>query len=153
MKKRSILLLMLLFVGCVMQSALAQTYAYKVSHSVQDDVKIAGVVSKGTVFYFTFTKGKSMCYLTNKSGVYESAYGQNSYRYIGKRNGIRVYEECNQNMFKARNQQDMLYFADDYSRLNWDNGFDNFQNNGGTIIRVLNYVSDPDEVEVPSELY
>lgn len=153
MKKRSILLFMLLLVGFATQSAFAQTFAYKVSHSVQDNVKISGVVSKGTVFYFTFTDGKSKCYLTDKSGVYQGAYGQNSYRYVGKRNGMRIYQECNQNMFRARKQQDMLYFADDYSRLNWDYAIDNFQNNGSTIIRVLTYVSDPDEVEMPSELY
>lgn len=126
----------------------AQTYAYKYVHSVKDGVKVSGPIKKGSVFYFTFTNGKSQCYLTDQDGNYYDGYGQNSYRFIGRKNGMNVYQEQNQNMFRLG--EDMLYFSTDFSKLNWKCNFDNYGAGG---IRVLNYVSDPNEVEVPDELY
>lgn len=128
----------------------AQTYAYKYSHSVKDGVKVPGTPTKGVVFYFTFTDGKGKCYLTDKNGVYNGGYGQNTYRFIGTKNGMHVYQEQNQNMF--RNGEDMLYFSNDFSKMNWQANFDNFGSWPGCI-RVLNYVSDPNEVDVPDQLY
>lgn len=140
---------MLLFVT----KALAQTYSYKYSHSVKDEVKIPGIISKGTVFYFTFTDDKNKCYLTDKNGVYSGGYGQNSYKYVGSKNGILIYKENNQNMF--RNGQDMLYFSSDFRRLNWRCGLDDYSpnpNNHGCL-RVLDFVSNPDAADVPGSLY
>lgn len=140
---------MLLFVT----KALAQTYSYKYSHSVKDEVNIPGMISKGTVFYFTFTDDKNKCYLTDKNGVYSDGYGQHSYKYVGSKNGILIYKENNQNMF--RNGQDMLYFSSDFRRLNWRCGFDDYSpnpNNHGCL-RVLDFVSNPDAADVPGSLY
>lgn len=130
--------------------AQAQTYAYKYSHSVKDGVKVPGFSSKSVVFYFTFTNGKGMCYLTDENGVYTGGDGGNSYRFIGTKNGMHVYQEQNQNMF--RQGQDMLYFSSDFSKMNWKCTIDMYSSYPGCI-RVLNYVSDPNEVEVPSQLY
>lgn len=145
------IILSLLFI--VSTEAIGQIYSYKYSHSVKDEIKIPGVLHKGAIFYFTFTNQKSMCYLTDKNGVYSYGYGQNSYKYIGKRNNILIYKECNQNMF--RNGQDVLYFSSDFSQLNWRCYFDDYSNDPKTrgCLRVLSYVSDPDAVDVPNGLY
>ncbi len=128
----------------------AQTYAYRYSHSIKDGVKVKGVPSKGAVFYFTFTNGKAMCYLTDMNGTYNGGYGQNTYRFCGTKNGMHIYQEQNQNMF--RNGEGVLYFSSDFSKMNWQCSIDNFSPWPGCI-RVLNYVSDPSEVEVPDQLY
>jgi len=140
------------FICCaVSTSCYAQTYAYKYSHSVKDGVKVPGVPSKGTVFYFTFINGKSMCYLTDSNGVYNGGYGMNTYRFIGTKNGMHIYQEQCTNVF--RRGEDMLYFSSDFSKLNWQNtDIDSFSQWPGCI-RVLDYVSDPNEVEVPDQLY
>lgn len=128
----------------------AQTYAYKYSHSVKDGVKVSGIPAKGTVFYFTFTNGGSMCYHTDAQGVYSSGYGAGSYRFIGTKNGMHVYQEQNRNGF--RKIDGMLYFSEDFSKMNWLCNFDMFSQWPGCL-RVLNYVSDPDEVEIPDRMY
>ncbi len=126
----------------------AQTYAYKYSHSVKDGVKVPGTPRKGTVFYFTFTNGMSMCYLTDSQGVYTGRFGRCSYRFIGTKNGMHVYQDQNQSGFMP--SEDMLYFSDDFSKMNWLATIDL---NWPGCIRVLNYVSDPNEIEVPDQLY
>lgn len=147
------LFIILLFFCGFSFAAMGQTYSYKYIHSVKDDVKIPGLLTKGTIFYFTFTNQKSMCYLTDKNGVYSGGYGQNSYKYIGERNGVLVYKECNQNMF--RNGEDLLYFSPDFSRLNWRCGFDDYSPNTNDhgCLRVLTYVANPDAIDVPNGLY
>lgn len=129
----------------------AQTYSYKYSHSVKDEVSIHGVPSKGTVFYFTFTNDMNNCYLTDKNGVYSNGYGQHSFKYIGKENGILIFKEQNQNMF--RNGQSMLYFSSNFSKLNWRCVLDDYFPNTKGCLRVLRYISNPDKVATPGSLY
>ena len=144
------ILMLTTLVILIATKSLAQTYCYKYSHSVKDEVKIPGLVPKGAAFYFTFTNNMSNCYLTDKNGFYSGALGQNSYKYIGTKNGILIYQECNQNMFRFG--QDMLYFSSDFQRLNWLCVADDF-NSGHNRLRVLNFVSDPDAVDPPGKLY
>ena len=153
MVKNVRILILTILVVLFATKALAQTYCYKYSHSVKDEVKIPGLIAKGTVFYFTFTNKKSNCYLTDKNGVYSCGYGQNTYKYMGTKNGILIYQECNQNMF--RNGQDILYFSSDFRRLNWRCGFDDYSPNPNDhkCLRVLNFVSEPDAVDAPETLY
>lgn len=135
---------------CIM-SASAQTYCYKFLYNVSDDgVKKQGVVKAGTIFYFTFNSNKSMCYLTTKDGVYTGGYGQNSYRYIGKRNGMYIFKEQNTNMFAQG--QNVLLFSEDFDRMNWSCYIDKYASSEmGT--RVLKRVENPDYDEIPDELY
>jgi hypothetical protein len=151
--KRIFCLFFLLSLFASLNQVVAQTYCYKYQYSVKDEVKIPGIPAKGTIFYFTFTENKNKCFLTDKNEVYSSGYGQNTYQYIGRKNGINIYKECNRNMF--RNGQDMLYFSSDYGRLNWRCCFDDYSpntNNQGCI-RVLDYVKDPNTSDMPSQLY
>ena len=62
-----------------------------------------------------------------------------------------IFKEQNTNMFAQG--QDMLYFSEDFERMNWKCNFDKFgsENDPGT--RVLKYVEDPDYDEIPDELY
>ncbi|MBR2249646.1 MAG: hypothetical protein IJ844_03940 [Prevotella sp.] len=150
MKKFLFSLALMLAVG--MMTTNAQTYCYKFMHNVTSDgVKKKGVLNPGTLFYFTFNNNKSMCFLTDKNGIYNGGYGQNSYRYIGKRNGMFIFKEQNTNMFAQG--QDILYFSDDFERMNWKCKFDNFGSTNDPGTRVLKYVEDPDYDEIPNELY
>ncbi len=130
----------------------AQTLCYKFLYNVTNDgVKKKGILSSGELFYFTFNDNGSMCFLTNKDGEYNDAYGMNSYKFIGKRNGMLVFKEQSTNMFIQG--QDMLLFSDDLKRLNWKCKYDGYGSPGDPGVRVFNYVSDPDEDEIPDVLF
>ncbi len=148
MKKLFFLLSFLLLSFSV---SFAQTRAYKYLYAVKDDVKISGPISKGNIYYFTFTNNKSMCYLTNKDGVYSGGYGINSYKFVGEKDGVLIYME--QDRTFLADKQDMLYFSSDYKRLNaqWKVFRYDPVNAGCTL--VLEYVADPNSVDVPSQLY
>lgn len=151
---KKIVSLLVLFVLCNIDAIVGQTYSYKYLHSIKDEIKIQLILpKKNSVFYFTFTNNKKNCYLTDKNGVYDGGYGENTYKYIGKKNGILIYQECNQNIF--RYGQDLLYFSPDFKRMNWRCFSDDHTinpNEAGSI-RVLERVLNPNSVDVPSTLY
>ncbi|WP_291554330.1 hypothetical protein [Bacteroides sp.] len=151
MKHTYLLVIALLLSVIVLQEVNAQTYSYKYLYSVNDDGVKVMVLGKDTKFFFTFSNNKRKCFLTDKNGVYSGGYGQNSYEYIGTKNDMLIYKECNQNMF--HDTQDMLYFSSNYSRLNWKSGYDEYSPNNSNTIRVLQFMKDPDEEETPSQLY
>lgn len=147
--KKLFFLLSFLLLG--LSVSFAQTRAYKYLYSVKDDVKIPGSLSKGTIHYFTFTDNGNKCYLTNKDGMYRGAYGQHSYKYIGKKNGVLIYKEQNQNIL--REGEDMLYFSSDLKKMNWQSWMDNYFPESRGCTQVYEYVADPNAVDVPSQLY
>nr|DAN25932.1 MAG TPA: hypothetical protein [Caudoviricetes sp.] len=151
MKRTYLLVIGLLLSIIVLQNVNAQTYCYKYLHSINDDGVKVMVLGSNAKFFFTFSNNKKKCFLTDKNGVYSSGYGQNSYEYIGSKNDMLIYKECNQNMF--RNGQDMLYFSPNYSRLNWKSGYDKYSPNDANTIRVLQYMKNPDQEDTPSQLY
>ncbi len=130
-------------------SVSAQTYCYKFLYCVtKDGVKklLPGQVS-GALHYMTFTNNKQMCYNTDKDGIYRMGYGQFSYRYIGKRNGMLVYKEQSTNMFWSNTT---LFFSPDFSRYNQKGqGYDA----SNSLTYVYEYVEDPYEEDTPEELY
>lgn len=72
--------------------------------------------------------------MTDKNGVFNSytgAYGAFTCRFIGTKNGMRIYQEQNTNMF--RNGQDILYFSGDFSKINWKCCTDKFGSYAGCI--------------------
>lgn len=150
---RFIYLIAFFYILSCFNKTTAQTYCYKYIYSIKDDVKIPGLGSKGRIYYFTFTENKERCFSTDKNGVYSGAYGQDSYQFVGKKNGILIYKECNYNMFKIG--LNILYFSSDFKRLNWRDPFDDFSPNPNDhgCLRVLEYVSDPNTTDVPSQLY
>lgn len=139
------------FIALSAAEAYAQTYSYKYTHSVKDEVSIPGVPSQGSVFYFTFTNNMNNCYLTDKNGVYSSGNGLHSFKYIESENGILIFKEQNQNMFIKG--QSMLYFSSDFSKLNWRCVLDDYIPNTKGCMRVLRYVSNPDKTATPESLY
>ena len=68
-----------------------------------------------------------------------------------ERNGMFIFKEQNTNMFAQG--QDMLYFSDDFERMNWNCHFDKYGSTNDPGTRVLKYVEDPDYDEIPDELY
>lgn len=149
---KRIILLMAITLLIASQTVSAQTYCYKYLYSTTNDGVKTSLLEEGLCFHFTFTNNKDKCYLTNKDGVYDNrAGGQNTYKYIGTKNGMLIYKEYYpSNMF--RSDHDLLYFSSDYSRLNWKSGADKVLFNSNTI-RVLQFTNKPDEEEVPTELY
>lgn len=127
--------------------AQAQTCAYRYAHSVKDGVKVTSAIPTGSIFYFTFNNDKSMCYGTNAQGVCNGG-GYSSFRYAGTKNGMHVYNV----VLAMAGGKDVLYFSTDFKRMNWLCGADNFGPTPGSI-RVLEYVSDPNTVDVPDQLY
>lgn len=147
--KRKVLLCVAILLSMAFVTAKAQTYAYKCLYSVDDNgIKRKSIV-ENTIFYFTFTNDKSMCYSTDKNGIYSLRDGLGSYRYIGTRNGMYVYKECSTNIGTNMFGQNILYFKSDYSRLNWDCSTDRVI--GEHTIRVLTLYKEKDST--PSHLY
>lgn len=148
---RNYLLTLALVLTIGISTTNAQTYCYKYLYNVtNDDVRKKGIAS-GSIFYFTFNNNKSMCYMTDKNGVYSLSYGIGTYKYIGKRNGMFIFKEQSTNMFHQ--EQNMLYFSEDFMRLNWKCNIDKYGSNGNPGLRVLKYIEDPDYDEIPNELY
>lgn len=139
-----------LFFLCVMLcfgfsvNSFAQTRAYRYSHNVTEDgIKVEGLLSKKNVFHFIFSNGNTKCYLVNARGEGSGT----PYEYVGSANGMHIYIG---DQFWG---EDILYFSEDFKRLNWKFEFE--YKNSGRIpsTRVLNYVSDPNAIDVPDKLY
>ncbi len=145
--KKVLFLLMMLFASTM--SVQAQTYCYKYLYNVNGDgIKTKGRFNSGKIFYFTFTNNEEWVYQTDQNGYYGWSYGMESYRYVGRKNGMRIYKEQSQNAF---HKPGMLYISDDLKKMNIWCDYENF--NGGNNLMVLRYVSDPDEDDTPSQLY
>lgn len=131
----------------------AQTYCYKVLHNVTTEgVKVKGMV-QGALFYFTFNGNKSMCYMTDKDGIYSGGpWGDNSYKYIGTQDDIHIYQDASTNMLSTKGN--WLFFSKDFKILNWRCTIDDY---GYTLpkgsLRVMRYIENPNKVEAPSVLY
>lgn len=153
--KRLLFLLLIVLLSCHNEKAYSQTYSYKYSHSVKDEVKIPGVVKKGAIFYFTFTNNKQKCYLSDKNGI-SKCNGNCTYKYVGSKNGILIYKEQLSSNFRLFDDDpDILYFSSNYSRLNWRCRYDDhdFNSNNHECLRVLQYISNPNTEDIPKSLF
>lgn len=130
----------------------AQTRAYKYTHSVCDGVKIKAVANPNAIFYFTFVEGKSKCYQSDAQGVSQSQYS-GYFKYVGKENGILVYEHVKSSSFNDMGEEYLL-FSEDYSRMNWRLAMDDIIAPRGSI-RVLQYLANPQSAneDAPLQLY
>ena len=147
---KRICLFLLFLLTCSLNKIDAQTYCYKYLYSVRDEIKISTPFTKENMWYFTFTRDKSRCYLTDKNGVSGGGgYPGPVYQYLGKRSGIHIYKEAD-NMFR---KGCILYFSSDFKRLNWRCYSDEYFPGAKGSLRVLDLVENPNEIEMPSQLY
>lgn len=130
----------------------AQTKCYKYLYNMTSDgIKKPGAVV-ADLFYFTFNNDYSACYQTNKNGLYTLQRGYGEYRYVGRQNGMLIYkEQCGNYAFNFI-PPSILYFSEDYRRMNWDCSAEKLGQNGDPGVRVFELVS-PEQIRVPDKLY
>lgn len=143
--KKVFIVIIICVLGCVPYTSYAQTMAYKYSHSVKDGVKVRGPYTNN-IWYLTFTSDKSKFYITDANGV--ATTSNPSGIYMGTENGILVYKGVIPFL-----GTDYYYFSSDFKRLNWNSIVDNMNNSGPRMIRVLNYVANPNTSTAPPQLY
>ena len=127
----------------------AQTYCYRLLHSVNNQ----GVKSKTahTYRYVTFINNKSLCYTSDEYGNNKNTAFSDAgvCEYKGKSNGNHLYVEPNHQVLQNFNDifGDTYIFSSDFSRMNYKTK--TFKD----LILVYERVSEPKNEEAPIELY